>query len=170
MKAVALGPGQDHPAGRALRGLRSNWPWPLRCRSASRWQRSWRLQAAFSSGARAFPTIRASQGGRADRRAVGVRHARVTISSELPPGGGLGSSAAFAVALARTLAALTERSCGFDRLSEIGAQSERLFHGHPSGVDHTVSAREGLIRFWKGPPPRVESVVARRPLADRRRH
>ena len=93
-----------------------------------------------------------------------VAHARVTITSELPPGGGLGSSAAFAVALARSLAALSGAELGFERLDEIGLQSERLFHGRPSGVDHSVSAREGLIRFWKGPPPRVEPIVAKRPL------
>ncbi len=96
---------------------------------------------------------------------VGVAHAHVDVVTELPPGGGLGSSAAFALALARALAALDGRTLPFETLAEIGAQTERLFHGKPSGVDHTVVARGGVLRYWKGPPPRVESLTLTRPLA-----
>jgi mevalonate kinase len=96
--------------------------------------------------------------------AVGVQHARAHLSSELPPGGGLGSSAAFAVALTRALAGLSGFDLTEERLSKIGLASEQLFHGKPSGVDHTVSALGGLLRFWKGPPPRSSPVQARLPI------
>jgi mevalonate kinase len=77
----------------------------------------------------------------------------------------LGSSAAFAIALARSLAALDDRVLSFDQLAEIGTRTERLFHGKPSGVDHTVVARGGLLSYWKGPPPQVQAVTPARPLS-----
>lgn len=97
-------------------------------------------------------------------RAVGVPHARAYLSSDLPPGGGLGSSAAFAVALTRALAKLAGTTLDVERIGDIALASEQIFHGKPSGVDHTVSARGGLLKFWKGPPPRIEPLRARQPI------
>jgi mevalonate kinase len=96
--------------------------------------------------------------------AVGVAHAQVEVATDLPPGGGLGSSAAFAVALARTLAATEGHTLSFEALADIGARTERLFHGKPSGVDHTIVSRGGILRYWRGPPPRVETVMPARSI------
>jgi mevalonate kinase len=69
-------------------------------------------------------------------------HAQV----ELPAGGGLGSSAALGVAVARAIdpnaltQAITERVMAW----------ERVFHGNPSGIDAAVTARGGCIAFTKG--------------------
>ncbi len=95
---------------------------------------------------------------------VGVEHAVVRIESALTPAGGLGSSAAFAVALIRALSSLSGRQLPVERLAEIALDSEQIFHGRPSGVDHSAIAHGGIIRFWKGPPPRVEPVLPKRPL------
>lgn len=95
---------------------------------------------------------------------VGVTGARVRVTSELPAGGGLGSSAAFAVALARALGALNG---GVDeaQVAEAALASELLFHGRPSGVDHTACARGGIILYRRGEPPEVQSVRPARPLS-----
>ena len=97
-------------------------------------------------------------------RRVGVDNAEVEITSDLPIGGGLGSSAAFAVAMVRALGGLSGRELSLDEIGEIAIESERLFHGRPSGVDNTICAHGGLIRFWKGPPVRVERMQLARPL------
>lgn len=72
----------------------------------------------------------------------------------LPTGAGLGSSAAFAVALARALGQLGQQRFGraLDA-SEIDAAAfaaERVFHGQPSGLDHTVAQQGGFGLFQRG--------------------
>lgn len=98
-------------------------------------------------------------------RQVGVDHAKVWIESKLTPAGGLGSSAAFAVALIRALTGLSGQQLPVERLAEIALDSEQIFHGRPSGVDHSAIAHGGIIRFWKGPPPRIEPLHPKQPLS-----
>jgi mevalonate kinase len=73
----------------------------------------------------------------------------VEVEADLPPGGGLGCSAAIGVAIAR---ALDPRAP--DEAVQARAMAwERVFHGNPSGVDAAVSARGGCLCFRKGEPP-----------------
>ncbi|WP_437554922.1 mevalonate kinase [Sorangium sp. So ce367] len=85
---------------------------------------------------------------------------RVEAESDLPPGGGLGSSAALGVAIARSVAALTRAPAAAARTaSESAADAaavtaaaaawERVFHGNPSGIDTTAAARGGCFRFTR---------------------
>jgi mevalonate kinase len=105
--------------------------------------------------------------GRA-RRAVmdasdGARPVAIEAEVELPPGGGLGCSAALGVAVAR---AIDARSEGHDLERRVMAW-ERVFHGNPSGVDAAVASRGGCIVFTKGEAgaePRIESVALGAPL------
>jgi mevalonate kinase len=87
------------------------------------------------------------------------------VVSELPLGGGLGSSAALGVALARALSQLAGRECGPERAAELALAFETFFHGAPSGVDPAVCARGGAIVFRRGEPPQVHPVRLRRPVA-----
>ena len=92
----------------------------------------------------------------------------VDIEVELPPGGGLGCSAAMGVAIARAVGR---------RPSEEAVQAramawERVFHGNPSGVDAAVAAQGGCLFFRKGEDGTlsrrghhlIESVRVRGPL------
>ncbi|HEY8040737.1 MAG TPA: mevalonate kinase [Polyangiaceae bacterium] len=72
----------------------------------------------------------------------------VEVEADLPPGGGLGCSAAMGVAIARAL----EPALSEDALQERAMAWERVFHGNPSGVDAAVAARGGCIFFRKGEP------------------
>ncbi len=86
----------------------------------------------------------------------------VTLSSEVPVSVGLGSSAALAVAVAHVLLGakgLTEPKP--KQVEELALEMEREFHGTPSGVDHTTSARGELILFEKS---RVRAVPSPKPL------
>ena len=75
---------------------------------------------------------------------------RITISSTVPMGRGLGSGAAVATALVRALTAhlggyLTARD-----VSDLVYQTELIHHGTPSGIDNTVIAFGKPIYFIKG--------------------
>jgi mevalonate kinase len=89
---------------------------------------------------------------------IGVR-----ITSDLPIGCGMGSSAALAVATVRALAAREGREAGFDECFELGFRIERVFHGTPSGIDHTVSARGGAVLYRKA-GPEIAPLPLSRPL------
>jgi mevalonate kinase len=77
-------------------------------------------------------------------------HWRIAATSTLPPGAGLGSSAALSVAIARALAlSHGERPTAAEIETRAGA-GERCFHRKPSGVDVAVAARGGLGLFRRG--------------------
>lgn len=78
--------------------------------------------------------------------ASGVGPARVEATADLPPGGGLGCSAALGVAIAR---ALDPRATDAQAIERATAW-ERVFHGQPSGIDATVAAIGSAIVFRKG--------------------
>lgn len=77
----------------------------------------------------------------------------VEVTTDLPVGRGMGSSAALAVALVRARAALDGLSLGPDEVYDRAMPIERAFHGNPSGVDVAVSARGGCLWFRRGDPP-----------------
>jgi len=81
---------------------------------------------------------------RRDRPRLGAH--LVEVEADLPPGGGLGCSAAMGVAIARAL----DAQCTDAALQERAMAWERVFHGNPSGVDAAVSARGGCAFFRKG--------------------
>jgi mevalonate kinase len=79
----------------------------------------------------------------------------IEVEADLPPGGGLGCSAAMGVAVARAL----DPRASDEALQARAMAWERVFHGNPSGVDAAVSARGGCVLFRKGKP--LETVRAR---------
>ena len=72
---------------------------------------------------------------------------KVSIHSEIPSSAGLGSSAAIGVALSAALGNCLGVRLRKEQISKIAFESEKLFHGHPSGIDNLVSAQGGLIVF-----------------------
>ena len=86
---------------------------------------------------------------------------RVQITSDLPIGRGMGSSAALAVATVRAWAELT--GAAPPSAEDIFTQAmpiEREFHGNPSGLDVAISARGGFIRYRRSDPPEIETIHA----------
>ena len=72
----------------------------------------------------------------------------VEASADLPPGGGLGCSAATGVAVARAL----DPSAAPSVVAARAMEWERVFHGNPSGIDAAVAARGGSVLFERGAP------------------
>ena len=68
--------------------------------------------------------------------------------AEVPPGEGLGCSAALGVALARAI----DPAAPVEAIEARAMAWERVFHGNPSGVDAAVSARGGCVLFVRGQP------------------
>ncbi len=83
---------------------------------------------------------------------------RVVAETDLPPGGGLGCSAALGVAVARAL----DPGASSAKIQARVMEWERVFHGNPSGIDGAVATTGGCILFRKGRP--VEPIRARSPL------
>ena len=91
------------------------------------------------------------------RRHQRVPEVDVTAHASLPPGRGLGCSAALGVAIARSLVRDDEAA-----VAACAMAWERVFHGNPSGVDAAVCMRGGCVRFVKGEAP--ETVTLGAPL------
>ncbi|KAK7258844.1 hypothetical protein RIF29_24432 [Crotalaria pallida] len=103
----------------------------------------------------------------------GYKPATVVVSSELPLGSGLGSSAAFCVALAAALLAFTDSvlvdvnhqgwlSYGekdLDLVNKWAFEGEKIIHGKPSGIDNTVSTYGNIISFKSGNLVHMKSSV-----------
>jgi len=88
----------------------------------------------------------------------------VHVRSELPPGGGLGASAALAIAVLRALAAASGRKLGLDVEFVLGRRLEGIFHRCPSGLAPAAAALGSCFRFVRGEPPSITRLRAARPL------
>ena len=102
------------------------------------------------------------------QKQLGIADARFSIRlhSMLPRAMGLGSSAAFAVAIARAFS--VELGLGLDdaRINAIAFACEKLAHGTPSGVDNTIATYGEAMLFRNGDAPQLEqlTLVERPPL------
>lgn len=81
---------------------------------------------------------------------VGDRAFDLRGDADLPPGAGLGSSAALSVAVARALTAATGAPADDDRVARIADAGERCFHANPSGVDVALATRGGAGLYRRG--------------------
>jgi len=84
------------------------------------------------------------------------------VTSELPIGAGLGSSASFSSCLATALLLwhghykmqdledLSTRQAFTNQVNHWAFRAEKLIHGNPSGIDNSVSTYGGAIRYVTG--------------------
>uniref|UniRef100_A0A0S3J3S4 Mevalonate kinase n=1 Tax=Hevea brasiliensis TaxID=3981 RepID=A0A0S3J3S4_HEVBR len=101
----------------------------------------------------------------------GFKPATVVVTSDLPLGSGLGSSAAFCVALSAALLAFSDSvnvdtkhlgwsifgESDLELLNKWALEGEKIIHGKPSGIDNTVSAYGNMIKFKSGNLTRIKS-------------
>lgn len=148
------------------RGARAE-PSPLPAGPSELFVRGWGIEAKDvdavageePSVARAFRAL--AEVTRERRRARGepeLAPVAVSAAADLPPGGGLGCSAALGVAVARAL----DPSADSEEIALRAGAWEQVFHGNPSGVDAAVSASGGCVYFERGRP--IERVAMREPL------
>lgn len=77
----------------------------------------------------------------------------ITLQSEIPIGRGLGSSAAIAIALVRSLYNFFKQELTHKQLMEWVQIGEKYAHGNPSGIDMEAASRMTPIWFKKGEEP-----------------
>jgi mevalonate kinase len=87
---------------------------------------------------------------------------RLTVASDIPIAGGLGSGAAISVAVIRALASYLAMDGSFSNkeISGLAYEVERLHHGTPSGIDNTVIAFERPVYFVRRRPEDVIQTFA----------
>jgi mevalonate kinase len=85
---------------------------------------------------------------------------RISITSALAEGAGLGSSAATMVAVAGAASALEGWGLDAMTLAREGEAGEVLVHRNPSGIDAAASALGGVIIFRRGEEPRRVELPA----------
>ncbi|SVA98578.1 uncharacterized protein METZ01_LOCUS151432 [marine metagenome] len=77
----------------------------------------------------------------------------INLTSELPQGSGMGSSAATSTAVCRALSNHLGINLEKNQISELVFDAEKIVHGTPSGIDNTVVAYEAPVYFIKGNKP-----------------
>lgn len=109
---------------------------------------------------------------------VGFKSATVIVSSELPLGSGLGSSAAFCVAISGAVLALSGaldldalqgswlslKQSNREIVNKWAFEGEKIIHGRPSGIDNTVSAYGNLVKFKSGHLTHIQHIFPIRML------
>ncbi|CAO2202775.1 unnamed protein product [Urochloa humidicola] len=104
---------------------------------------------------------------------LGCRPGKVVVTSDLPIGAGLGSSAAFCVSMSGAVltaagAVGTGGGSGaeewelfgkddLDLVNQWAFQGEKIIHGKPSGIDNSVSTFGSMIKFKKGEMTNLKS-------------
>nr|AKF12263.1 mevalonate kinase [Nervilia fordii] len=108
----------------------------------------------------------------------GYKPATVAVTSELPLGSGLGSSASFCVALAAAFLALSTRvsindekdgwltltTSDLELVNKWAFEGEKIMHGKPSGIDNTVSTFGRVVMFKSGELNQIQSTAPLRML------
>jgi mevalonate kinase len=88
----------------------------------------------------------------------------VAISSSIPVGAGMGSSASTMVALVAALSRLHSLRLGVEEVIRLSMVGEEEVHGRPSGIDPAVCAIGGAILFRPGSKPRRLRLKGERSL------
>jgi mevalonate kinase len=89
------------------------------------------------------------------RSGAALQPVHVEAEADLPPGGGLGCSAALGVAVARAL----DPAASADEIARRADAWERVFHGNPSGIDAAVSAMGGCVLFQRSEnSPKIQRI------------
>ncbi|KAG5232489.1 mevalonate kinase [Salix suchowensis] len=104
---------------------------------------------------------------------LGFKPATVVVTSDLPLGAGLGSSAALCVAFSAALLACSDTvnmdmkqegwlvfgESELELLNKWAFEGEKIIHGKPSGIDNTVSTYGNMIKFRSGNLTRIKSSM-----------
>jgi len=80
---------------------------------------------------------------------LGAPSLAIEVELELPPGAGLGASAALGVAIARAVLEARGEAATDQRVLAAAAAWEGVYHGNPSGVDAAAAACDGCIWYEK---------------------
>jgi mevalonate kinase len=92
----------------------------------------------------------------------GAPNLLLTIRSTIPIARGLGSGTAVSTAIVRSLADFYGAKLTAAQVSDLVFETEKLYHGTPSGIDNTIVAYQQPVYFVKGNVP--ERLKVARPF------
>lgn len=99
---------------------------------------------------------------------MGVKECyEVMLEGDLHTFGGLGSSAAFCVALARAVADERGIHPSEEEINVHAYNGEKAFHGNPSGIDNLMATYGGVMEFKRGATSaenRFDRITLKKPL------
>jgi mevalonate kinase len=84
---------------------------------------------------------------------------QIDLRSDIPIASGMGSGAALSTALVRAIFGQCGVVVDAAAISALVYESERFYHGAPSGIDNTVVAYGQPIWFVKGQPPEPFAAI-----------
>lgn len=87
------------------------------------------------------------------------RKIKITLSSDLFPNAGLGSSASTAVALIAAINAHYDLHMNRHEISSLAYEMEKVIHGTPSGIDNAICTNGGLCCYERGELACLEKEV-----------
>lgn len=107
-----------------------------------------------------FNFVKADSSRNYRKALVGIALSRLGITggvhlsavSDIPMGAGIGSSAAFAVAIVKAIAAEYGKHVTDEQVNGIAYEMEKIIHGTPSGGDNSACCFGGLLWFQRGSP------------------
>lgn len=82
----------------------------------------------------------------------------ISIRSNIPIASGLGSGTAVSVAIVRALARHLKKELTDEQVSNLAFETEKLYHGTPSGIDNTVVTYAKPVYFIKDQPIQILQV------------
>lgn len=86
----------------------------------------------------------------------------ITIESSIPVASGLGSGAAVSVALVRVLSSFFSHPLKNQQINDLVYETEKLYHGTPSGIDNTVITYNMPVFYLKDKP--IETFKVGKPF------
>jgi mevalonate kinase len=89
-------------------------------------------------------------------------HISITIESTIPVASGLGSGAAVSVALVRALSSFFSHPLKNQQINDLVYETEKLYHGTPSGIDNTVITYNMPVFYLKDKP--IETFKVGKPF------
>jgi mevalonate kinase len=90
--------------------------------------------------------------------AVSIPAFTLRITSTIPVASGMGSGAAVSVAIIRAVSAFLGQSLPNEKVSALAYQTEKHYHGTPSGIDNTVVTFARPVYFELGRPIQTFSI------------
>ena len=82
----------------------------------------------------------------------------VDVRSTLPPGMGLGASAAIAVAIVRAVSSARDLGLDNETVNHVAFECEKLSHGNPSGIDNSMATFAVPMMFSNQPELKLEQL------------
>ena len=87
----------------------------------------------------------------------------VDLRSTLPPGMGLGASAAIAVAIIRAVSSARELGLDAAAVNRVAFECEKISHGNPSGVDNAIATFAVPMLFSNESELNIEQLELKEP-------